>query len=373
MKQSFFKQTFEMKPVLRLIALSVAGALLPLALAMSQEPASQEPAPQEPPPSAPLTSSGETRQEAQSTYHSQEIVISDFPLGVGSSVSHGFFEPYYAELQKMVDTLNKYPMAQAVVTGSADGYQYHQSNDAKNNGLALGRAHALRNTLVNIFDVSPTRIIVQSIDVKEEGGIHRYVSLRITWQMTELQEQITTLALRPPIETRTIISPAIGIPEFDSPPPGHEIGLQLGAGITSSPFGSVPFVAAGATWKRTVVVEGVLGHTFWNNSFTFQGAKLQTKRRMAGAQLTIYPFEEKTVGLIAGWARFEEISQTFFKYVKLSEGPIMGLRAAPNDFLLVTGVYNPSNHRTAGQTLSQAKNNQFLLSVTAHVNFGGGM
>ena len=121
------------------------------------------------------------------------------------------------------------------------------------------------------------------------------------------------------------------------------------------------------------MVEGVLGHTFWNNSFTFQGAKLDTKRRMAGAQLTIYPFEEKTVGFVAGWTRFEEISQTFFKYVKLSEGPIIGLRAAPTDFLLVTGVYNPSNHRTAGEAISEVKNDQFLLSVTANVNFGGGM
>ncbi len=301
----------------------------------------------------------------------QEIVISDFPIGVGSSVSSEFFEPYHARLQKLVDTLNKYPLAQAIVTGSADGYQYRSSNDAKNTGLALGRAHALRNLLVNVFEVSPTRIVVQSKDVTKEGGSYRYASVRIAWELTTLQAQIDTLNQRPPIER--VVSPQFEIPEFDIPEaPTPEMGLQLGAGISSSPFGGLPIITGGMTWKRTVFVEGILGHTFWNNSFTFEGAKLTTKRRMAGVQVTAYPFDDKTVGFVGGWVRFEELSQTFYEYVKLSEGPMIGMQTAPNGFLLITAVYNPSKHRIAGDVESESKNGQFLLSLTAHVNFEGG-
>lgn len=346
-----------MNSITRSLTLITAVLLLPLALAMSQE--VSQPAPSQ-------TLSPQTQAS-----QSQQIVISDFPLGVGNSVSPDFFEPYYAELQKLVDTLNKYPLAQAIVTGSADGYQYRASNDAKNTGLALGRAHALRNVLVNEFDVAPARIVVQSIDVKAEGGSHRYASVRIAWEMTALQAQIDTLALRPPGEK--IVIPKYEIPEFEIPKaPLPEMGLQLGAGITTSPFGGMPIFTGGMTWKRIVFVEGILGHTFWNNSFTFQGAKLTTKRRMAGVQVIAYPFENKKVGFVGGWVRFEELSQTFYEYVKLSEGPMIGMQAAANDFLLVTAVYNPSKHRIAGDLESDTKNGQFLLSLTAHVNFGGG-
>jgi hypothetical protein len=80
---------------------------------------------------------------------SQEVVITDFPLGVGGSVDPDVFKPYYAQLKAISDTLRMYPLARAIVAGGADGEEYRENNDAKNPGLALGRAYILRNLLIS--------------------------------------------------------------------------------------------------------------------------------------------------------------------------------------------------------------------------------
>jgi len=118
---------------------------------------------------------------------SQEVVITDFPIGVGGSVSDEFFTPYFPQLQLIADKLIEFPSTRAIVTGSADGVRYRSGNDAKNTGLALGRAHALRNLLVEKFNVDPLRIVIQSVDSKAKGGSFRYASVRLSWELTELE------------------------------------------------------------------------------------------------------------------------------------------------------------------------------------------
>ena len=94
---------------------------------------------------------------------------------------------------------------------------------------------------------------------------------------------------------------------------------------------------------------------------------------MIGGQITIFPFSNRSeiIGLVAGWVRFEQISQEFYEFVKLSEGPLLGLKATPVDFLSITAVYNPAKHRVLGSKRSVSKNNQFTLSVTASIGLGG--
>ena len=92
---------------------------------------------------------------------SQEVVVTGFPLGQGSNVEADFFEPYRSQLQNIADTLSKYPLAQAIVTGGADGQKYRRNDDAQNPSLALGRAHALRNLLVEKFDVDAGSLLVK--------------------------------------------------------------------------------------------------------------------------------------------------------------------------------------------------------------------
>lgn len=297
---------------------------------------------------------------------SQEVVVSDFPIGVGGSVNQDFFRPYYPELQAMADTLHKYPLVRAVITGGADGEHYRQNHDAKNPALALGRAHAVRNLLIYEFHIDSVQIIIQSEDVKAKGARYRYASVRLEWEMFDLDARLDTVENRPPVEKQIVEVQEISkyLPE--------NTGLQLCAGFSSSPFGGIPIVKGAITWKHFVFVEGVLGHTFWNNTFRFEGSDLDTRRRLVGGQVVVYPSGDIPVGIVGGWVHIEEISQKYYEYVRMSEGPVFGLRGSPFDFLSVTAVYNPARQRVASDRISRSKNDQFLVSMTVHIVFGGG-
>jgi hypothetical protein len=298
--------------------------------------------------------------------YAQEVTVENFPLGVGTSVSSSFFQPYYPQLQTLADTLRKHPLARAVVTGGADGIRYRQNNDANNPGLAAGRAHALRNLLVDKFGVDSTQVIIQSGDVRGKGGRYRYASVRIAWELVHLKARLDTLAERPPVEKTVTQVQQVTQNLIES------MGLQLGAGISSSPFEGIPFITGAVTWKRVFFIEGFVGYTFWRSQFNFRGTNLDTRRRLAGGQLVVYPLANVPIGVVAGWIRIEEISQKFYQYVKMSEGPTLGLRVEPIRFVNITGVYNPSKHSLAGEEKSRLKNRQFLFSASVNAVFGGG-
>jgi len=298
---------------------------------------------------------------------SQEVVITGFPVGVGGSIEPEFFRTYHAELQAIADTLRHDPAARAIVTGGADGIEYHESHDAKNPGLALGRAHVLRNLLVTEFGVDSTQITIETQDTPDVGDNYRFASVRIgPAPSSDTDARLDALENRPPLEKH--------FTEIRDVPTTfvEHLGLQVSAGLTSSPFGAMPVVAGAVTWKRIVFVEAVFGHTVWDNTYRFMNVDLETRRRLAGFLAAYYPRQDLPIGVIAGWVRIEEISQGYYDYVRLSEGPLFGVRATPLDYLSVTATYNPSKHRVAGETLSQSKNSQFLVSIMVHKTFGGG-
>jgi len=296
---------------------------------------------------------------------SQEVVISDLPPGAAGSIDKELLEPHFAELGAIADTLKKYPLARAVITGSADGLEYRKNNDAVNPGLALGRAHLLRSLMIKEFEVDSTQLIVQSTDVKECGGSYRFVGIRVVRDLTDLESRLNALENRPPVEkhfteVHEVTHDLRGI-----------MRLQLGIGFSTSPFGGIPIISGAVSYKRIVFVECVGGHTFWNNTYRFNNTDLDTKRRMIGGQIIVFPSEKVPVGIVGGWMRIEEIAQDYYEYVKLSDGPVLGVRVTPFDFLSITGVYNPSKHREANDIKSAAKNDQFLISAMAHIGFGG--
>ncbi len=296
---------------------------------------------------------------------SQELVISDFPLGVGGSVNPELFKPYYADLKAISDTLHHYPLARAIITGGADGEKYREAHDAKNPGLAVGRAHILRNLLITEFKVDSTQIVIQSNDEKAVGPKKRFASIRIDRTLAGLEARIDTLENRPPVERHFTEVKEVKTDFMES------FGLQLGAGASTSPFGGMPIVAGAVTWKKVIYVEAMVGHTLWKNSFQFAGSDLATRRRMAGVSLIVYPFHKYRLGIVGGWARIEEISQLYYKYVQMSEGPLLGLRLTPFEFLSITGSFNPSRHRLAGDIFSIPESDQFLISIMVHKLFGG--
>jgi hypothetical protein len=296
----------------------------------------------------------------------QEVIITEFPLGVGSDIDPGFFEPYQNQLRALADTLLEYPWGFAVVTGGADGIRFNENHDAKNPGLAVGRAQALRNLLVDEFEISPDRIMIQANYSEVKGGPYRYAAVRVVRQLSDMEARIDSLEKRPPVETRTTEVREIYRSMTEN------MGLQLGTGLSTSPFGGVPIITGGITWKQFVFVEGIVGHTFWDNSYRFENNELATRRRMAGGLATVYPISKIPVGITGGWIRVEEISQRYNEYVRMSEGPVIGLRITPLDYLSITAVQNTAKHNIIGDIQSRLKNGQFILFATVHVLFGGG-
>jgi len=301
----------------------------------------------------------------------QEVTITDFPVGVGSRVDHSLFKPYDKQLRAIADTMKKDFHAIAVITGSADGVTYRSSNDAKNPGLALGRAHALRNYMIAEFGVDSIHMAIQSADAKQVGGQYRSVSIRLlrNWFSSAATSEPALKAVPEPEPAQIAVVPSHIEPV--APILIRQMGLQFGVGVTSSPFGGIPFGAAAITWRRIIFVEASLGYTFWNNDYRFQKTMLDTRRRISGARLIVFPLEPLPLGVIGGWSRTEEISQTYYQYVRLSEGLEFGVRATLFPFASVSAVYNPSMHRIVGERNARAKNGQFQISVMLHKTFGG--
>ncbi|MFQ6007711.1 MAG: hypothetical protein ACE5K8_02045 [Candidatus Zixiibacteriota bacterium] len=307
----------------------------------------------------------------------QEVVITGFPVGVAGSIEADFFQAYMAQLQAIADTLKKYPMVQAIVTGGADGYRYKHENDAKNPGLALGRAHALAKLLIEDLNVDSAQLIIQSLNVPDTGAIYRFASVRIPRGLIDLESKIKAsedrlaaridaIESRPPIEKH--------FTEIKEVPSTFKenFGLQLGAGFSSSPFGGMPIVTAAATWKQQAYLEVVGGHTLWDSDFQFEGENLGTRRRMLGSHVTVFPLEELRLGLVGGWLRVEQISQYYFEYVRLAEGPLFGLRFDPVEFLSVVGAYYPAKRRTTSIDKSETDQDLFMVYATLYKLWGGG-
>lgn len=299
------------------------------------------------------------------TVGAQEVVITDFPLGVGGSVDPSLFKPYQARLQAVADALRDNPKALAIVTGSADAEQYREHNDAKNPGLALGRAHALRIWMLQNFDIDSSRLLIQSQDTRVSGPQYRFASIRVFIPPTEVIVKTEPAPVPPPI-----VAPPVAAPVEPAKLVEH-LGVQIGGGVSSSPFGGIPIVSGAITWKQRVYVEGVVGHTVWNGEYKFDTLNLDTKRRLAGCNVIVYPFERTRIGLLLGWTRIEDISREYYEYVRLSEGALIGARVEPLNWLSISGAWYPSTERKAGVEKADAKDGVFLLSVTVHKLFGG--
>ncbi len=292
----------------------------------------------------------------------QDVVISDFPLGVGGSVDPKIFEPYQAKLQTVADALRDNTSALAIITGGADGEKYQESHDAKNPGLALGRAHILRRWLIDHFSVDSTRLIIQSLDAAVIGSQYRFASIRVVIPPKETIVRVETV----PAKTEPV-APQI----IQTPPPVEHLGIQIGGGVAVARFGGMPIVSGAITWKQKLYVEAVGGYTFWNGNYESDTLEFSTRRRMAGCNLIVFPFESTRLGFLVGWVRIEKISREYYKYVRLSEGALFGLRAQPLNWLSVTGAWVPSKERNAFADLSDAKNANYMFTVTAHKLFGG--
>ena len=315
---------------------------------------------------------------------SQEVVVTGFPIGVGRSVESDFFKPYHDDLKMIADTLRKYPLAKAVITGGADGEVYRTDDNTKNPALALGRAHALRNYISTQFQINPDQFVINSEEVTKKGPNGRYASIRISQESINLAIILARLQV---LENNNSMDDALArIDALEKKPPiekhftevrdttrtfSDRFGLQVSAGFTTSPFGGMPLLAGAVTWERNLFLEAFVGHTFWTNDFTFKTLSLDVKKRMIGGQVVAYPLHNKRIGFLGGWVRVEEISSQYYEYVKMSEGLLLGMKYTIFDNITLSASYNPSKHNLISEQFAQSKNGQFMFSVTFSEIFGG--
>jgi len=300
----------------------------------------------------------------------QEVVIGGFPLGVGSSIDPQFWEPHSSALGQVADALKAHPDARAVIVGRADGTRYRNGNDAKNPGLSLGRAHALRNVLVDRFGVDSTQLLIQTSDVAIPGGDYRSVSVRVEMPPPPMVAEAPPVV---PVVVQEQASEPVAVTEVNETNNYYDrMTLRLGFGASSSPFGALPMLSGAVIWNRKLALNVILGHTFWNDSYSFQGQNLETWQRMVGGGVTWYPWVDKPVGFVGGWVRVEEIAQSYYEYVRLSEGPVVGVSITPVKHVSISGLYNPSRQRVEGTDFSSGKHGQFLLGISVFTDFGGG-
>jgi hypothetical protein len=301
--------------------------------------------------------------------NTQEVVVNGFPVGTAGSIDDSFFEPYFPQLQMIADTLKQYPLLHAIVMGSADGETYRANNDAQNPGLALGRAHVLRAILISKFGVDSTQLVVQTEEADAKGAEYRYASVRVVWQLNDFKARLDNLADREPIIQQPITQ-VTEVREVNRDL-AENMGIQLGAGFSSSPFGGIPVVSGALVWEDRIYIEGLLGHNFWNGSFDISAQTLDTRRRLAGGSISYFPFENIRVGVLAGWIRVEELAERYYEYVKMSEGPYFGLTWYPVEFASVTGAYNPARQRIIGDPVEEHWSDEFMLLIRFHLQFGG--
>ncbi len=296
---------------------------------------------------------------------SQEVVIPDFPVGVAGGAGNDFLKPYHNQLKAIADSLKADPMARAIITGGADGSRFAKNNDAINPALALGRAHFLRRYIIDEFGVDSSRLIIQSEDAKAKGGNYRYAKVRLDGKYSDLLARLEAIENQTPIEKHFT-----EIREVTNNH-GELLGLRFGVGLSSSPYGGIPLVTGAVTWQNLVDIEGIFGYNFWNGTYRFENTDLDTRLRLIGGQVIVYPKEDLPVGILGGWIRIEEIAQRYYEYVRMSEGLMVGLRWSPLEYLSITGAYNPSKKRAVDDFKSETDYDQFLISVTVHKALGG--
>ena len=302
---------------------------------------------------------------AASAIEAQEVIIRGFPLGAGESLDKQFFESYLPQLAALAESLNVDPLAEIVVRGSRDAVRYRADHDAKNVGLSVGRADIVEKILVQRLNADSNRISIETMKEDEEGQEFRYVSVRLVHRFSglsarldSLQRQLDSLRNRPPIQqlaTQELVS---------------DLVIEITAGLSTTPFGVVPTGTGAFVYKRWLYIQGIVGHTWWDSRSNFAGRRLYTWHRLAGGMITVYPRFSGPVGLSAGWLRHEDISQAYYRYVRMTEGPAIGARISPYPRVLI-GVYYHPLKKVYGTDRANIRWNQFLLSMTYQLIGGG--
>lgn len=249
----------------------------------------------------------------------QPYVVRHFPLGIGTSVPESFWKEHNPILAQIAHDLLVHPELKAVVIGMSDAYEYRNDTDAKNGGLGLDRASAVKNLLVDGYSVPDSQITCfgEHRNHRDKKGTFRCATIRIVpreatlfdieslRQVQEMQgDRITTLERRKP-ETFYIDNSTVETSYLERL--SLEFGLRLAQ--VSDEYGLLPEAEASLLYKNVLALK-IHGQP-WLNSYSksemFKGQRYDVVDRTWGGEGTVFPLS--WLGLSGGWFQVQHLMQ----------------------------------------------------------------
>lgn len=104
------------------------------------------------------------------------VEITDFPLGIGNSVTQEFIDQHDETFKWIADTMSQDPNLCIILIPYADATRYSKYHDPLNAATALSRAHLIKRILVERYGVDELRIFfADSRESSKKGPKERKV------------------------------------------------------------------------------------------------------------------------------------------------------------------------------------------------------
>ena len=186
-----------------------------------------------------------------------KIVISNFEPGIGESMPHSFWSPYFPALRSLVRYVQAVPDQGVILTAGVDKTRYSKSHDGSNGGLANDRLITLKEILLDM-GLAEDRIIKETCFIKSDtGGVYRFVAVEVS--LLPIYEGSDTTIY----ETRYVQQENYIF--FNR----YFGGMTLG--ISTAPDANFVFTLGGRLrLTDRIVMEGQVGHSLVTNSQTVE-------------------------------------------------------------------------------------------------------
>lgn len=256
---------------------------------------------------------------AAQTQDTLRVVMSGFPLGIGSNVKDDFYKPYADQLRKFWPILKENPYAHLVSIGCVDANEYLTNNDAKNGGLSTKRSNYGKFTMVEYFGIDPTRISTETEEARDTGAYYRSctIELRFYPHDEEIRDEYRKT------DTVVVINTTHS---FDSS--GYDLfSLRFAIGAAYKKFGGIPTGTVGLAYKNKVMVSLAGGTTLWTRPYETERYDYRAFNWYISPQVTF--FLSPRFGLTFGYAWSEKLDRSQDQYLEMVRGPIAGATFRP--------------------------------------------
>ena len=300
------------------------------------------------------------------TVEAQEFIIYGYPPNVGYSIDPSFYEKFHDTFKQVADALRADSTLVAFVWGEADSLKYPNSHDTHNAGIAVSRAHSVRDVLVYNFECDSTRVFVQSMESRKKGGKYRSVTIVLQKVAFGPENPKRDTVIHEIIRERInniYDSTYILVDNF---------GFTIGAGVSSARYRTLPEAFIGIDWKRQLQLEFQGGIGVTTSDYAWEGETLTNRNVLYSMALTAYPWKTVGLGLTAGIQGEEDIAQQKSFYTRRCRQFLLGARMDVYKNIDIGVYWTPGYERNEGKENAVWVNNQFRVNLIFAKRFGFG-